>query len=447
MVQGDVARPASAKPPGLRRILGVGFGLAVIVGSTLGIGILRAPGLVAGQVSKPSIILALWLAGGLYTLLGAVCLAELGTMLPQAGGYYVYARRTFGDAVGFAVGWTDWITYCAVLGYVSIGIGEFTAVLLPSFAPFVKIVAVATLVGLVALQSAGLRVSSRFQEITTAVKFVAFLVVVLAALAFARGTPADAAVLAPAASLVGVVAALQLVIITYGGWQSALYFTEEDRDPNRNLPRSMIGGVASVIVVYLLVNFALLAVLPVPDLARSTLPAADAAQILLGRRGRQVITVLSLVSLPPLLNAIMMIGTRILFAMGRDGLLWRRTAEVTAGGAPVAATVVTTAVAVVLIVTGTFQKLVAIASFFLVLNYSVCCLALVVLRRREPGRIRPFRAWGYPWSAGIVLAGAAAFLAGAAVGDTVNAGAALALMAAGVVGRIVVVRLREWRRA
>ena len=140
MVLGDAARSATAKPPGLRRILGVGFGLAVIVGSTLGIGILRAPGLVAGQVSRPSIILGLWLAGGLYTLLGAVCLAELGTMLPQAGGYYVYARRTFGDAVGFAVGWTDWITYCAVLGYVSIGIGEFTAVLLPSLAGAVMIV-------------------------------------------------------------------------------------------------------------------------------------------------------------------------------------------------------------------------------------------------------------------------------------------------------------------
>src|SRR6478735_3688197 len=141
MVQGDVARPAPAKPPGLRRILGVGFGLAVIVGSTLGIGILRAPGLVAGQVSTPSIILGLWLAGGLYTLLGAVCLAELGTMLPQAGGYYVYARHAFGNTVGFAVGWSDWLTYCAVLGYVSIAIGEFSAVLWPAFAPYVKAVA------------------------------------------------------------------------------------------------------------------------------------------------------------------------------------------------------------------------------------------------------------------------------------------------------------------
>src|SRR5206468_8551559 len=122
----------------LRRVLGFAFGLAVIVGSTLGIGILRAPGLVAAQVSSPSIILGLWLAGGLYTLLGAVCLAELGTMLPEAGGYYVYARRAFGDSIGFAVGWTDWVTYCAVLGYVSIAIGEFTAVLAPSLAALIK---------------------------------------------------------------------------------------------------------------------------------------------------------------------------------------------------------------------------------------------------------------------------------------------------------------------
>jgi len=436
-----VSAPASARAPaaasGLRRILGVGFGLAVIVGSTLGIGILRAPGLVAGQISNPSVILALWLVGGLYTLLGAVCLAELGTMLPAAGGYYVYARRAFGDWVGFAVGWTDWLTYGAVLGYVSIAIGEFTAVLVPSLGGFVKVVAVAALVGLVALQAAGIRVSARFQEVTTAVKFAAFLSVVVAALLLAPAVSSGTASPALAPSLVGVVVALQSVVITYGGWQSALYFTEEDRDPDRNLPRSMIAGVASVIVVYLLVNLALLSVLPVPDLARSTLPAADVAQILMGDRGRQIITVLSLVSLPPLLNAIMMIGTRILFALGRDGLLWKRTAGVTAGGAPLTATVVTTAVAIALIVSGTFQKLVAIASFFLVLNYSICCLALVVLRRREPDRPRPFRAWGYPWSAAIVLAGAAAFLLGTAVGDPVNAAAALALTAAGLAGRFV----------
>ena len=136
---------AAATPRGLRRILGVGFGFAVIVGSTLGVGILRTPGLVAGQVSSPAIILVIWLVGGLYTFLCAVCLAELGTMYPEAGGYYVYARRAFGDTVGFAVGWTDWVTYCAVLGYVSIAVGEFSVVLMPALAGFARIVAIATL--------------------------------------------------------------------------------------------------------------------------------------------------------------------------------------------------------------------------------------------------------------------------------------------------------------
>ena len=113
---------STAEPParrGLVRILGLGFGLAVIVGSTLGVGILRTPGLVAGQLPNATAILAVWLAGGLYTLLGAICLAELGTMLPDAGGYYVYARRAFGVTVGFAVGWTDWICYCAGIGETS----------------------------------------------------------------------------------------------------------------------------------------------------------------------------------------------------------------------------------------------------------------------------------------------------------------------------------------
>ena len=355
-------------------------------------------------------------------------------MLPEAGGYYVYARRAFGEAVAFAVGWTDWITYCAVLGYVSIAIGEFAALLLPSLGGSEKAVSMLALAALAGLQLAGLRVSSRFQEITTAVKCAAFLAVVAAALAFAP--PARSAAGAQSSSFSGLIVALQSVVITYGGWQSGLYFAEEDRDPDRNLPRSMIGGVAAVIVVYLLVNVALLSVLPIADLSRSTLPAADAAQVLAGRRGGEIITLLSIVSLPPMLNAILMIGTRILFAMGRDRMLWRRAASVNQRGTPAAAMLATTAVALALIATGTFQLLVAVASFFLAANYFVCCLALIVLRRREPDHVRPFRAWGYPWSAGVVLAGAAAFLAGAAAGDPVNAAGAVALLGLGLLIRL-----------
>ena len=430
--------PADARPRSghLRRLLGLGFGLAVIVGSTIGVGILRTPGLVAGHLHSGSAILVLWLVGGLYTLLGAVCLAELGTTVPQAGGYYVYARRAFGNWVGFGVGWTDWLTYCTVLAYVTIGLAEFSGVLLPALAGWVRPIAMAALLAMVVLQWAGLQVSARFQEWTTAVKFLAFLALVVAALA--RGRNLAAATDAPGVTFTSAILALQAVVIAYGGWQSALYFTEEDRDPARHLPRAMVGGVAAVIAVYLLVNLALLAVLPIAELAKSTLPGADAAAVLAGERGKQIITVLSVISLLPLLNAILMIGTRILFAMGRDGLVSPRTASVNPGGTPDVATLVTTGVAVLLIASGTFQNLIALASVFLAANYCICCLALVALRQREPDLARPFRAWGYPWSAAVVVAGAVVFLAGVLVNDTASALKAMGLLALGLAGRTAV---------
>jgi APA family basic amino acid/polyamine antiporter len=434
---------ARAEPRRLRRVLGLGFGLAVIVGSTLGIGILRAPGLVAGQLHSSTSILAVWIVGGVYTLLGSICLTELGAAVPGAGGYYVYARRAFGDVTGFAVGWTDWLTYCSVLAYVSIALAEFCAKLVPSLAGAETMIAMGALVAFVALQLAGVKVSGAFQEITTAIKFVAFFALVIACLAWplpATSTAASAMAGATRTTLAGLIAALQAVVITYGGWQSALYFTEEDRDPGRNLPRAMIGGVAAVIVIYVLVNVALLAVLPIPQIAASTLPAADAAARLVGARGGVLLTALSIISLVPLLNAILMIGTRILFGLGRDRLFWSKTSQVSPGGTPVVATLITTSVAVVLIATGTFQQLVATTSFLLAANYCVSCLALIALRRREPELPRPFRAWGYPWSAWIVLAGAVVFLWGVLIGDTHNGVAALGLMAAGVIGYLAIGR-------
>src|SRR5262249_48328224 len=158
-----------------------------------------------------------------------------------------------GDWVGFAVGWTDWVTYCCVLGYVSQGMSDFLGRLVPSLAGHGKPVAIALLVGFVALQWAGLRISSWFQEWTTALTCLAFLALVVAGLAMAGGStaapPGPLPAPVPVATLSGVVAALSAVVITYDGWQSPLYFTEEDRDPTRNLPRAMIGGVVAVIAI------------------------------------------------------------------------------------------------------------------------------------------------------------------------------------------------------
>ena len=215
---------------------------------------------------------------------------------------------------------------------------------------------------------------------------------------------------------------------------------EEDRDPARNLPRTMILGVLSVIGIYLLVNIALLRVLPMSELAGATLPAADAARIIAGAQGRSFITILSVLSLVPLLNAVMMMGTRIVFALGRDRLFWSRTSTVNAGGTPDVAMLLTTAIALGLIATGTFQRLIAMTSFFLMVNYCLCCLALIVLRRREPDLRRLYRAWGYPWSVWIVMIGAVIFLIAMLIGDLVNGLAALGLLAVGLIGSALFVR-------
>jgi APA family basic amino acid/polyamine antiporter len=423
----------------LRRVLGVGFGLAVSIGGTIGVGILRTPGLVAEQLHTPLAILLLWVAGGIYTLLGASCLTELGVMLPRAGGFYVYVRRAFGDTTGFAVGWTDWLMYCSVLGYLSIAIAEFVAALGLISGGAIRSLSVLILVSIVALQWLGIRISSLFQEMTTSLKCVAFLVLVGACLLVPTGGSPSARI-PPSMTISGLVVALQAIVITYAGWQSPLYFIEEDRNPARNLPRTMIGGVLSVIGIYLLVNIALLKVLPMSELSSATLPAADAARVIAGAHGRNLIILLSVISLVPLLNAITMMGTRVIFALGRDKLFWSRTSTVNRRGTPDTATLLTAAVAVGLIATGTFQRLIAMTSFFVTANYALCCVALVVLRRREPDLPRPYQAWGYPWSVWLVAVGSAMFLLGMLAGDVLDGLAAIGLLAIGLVGRALFTR-------
>ena len=423
----------------LRRVLGVGFGLSASIGGTIGVGILRTPGLVAEQLHLRSLILLSWVAGGIYTLLGASCLTELGLMFPRAGGFYVYVRRAFGNTAGFAVGWTDWLTYCSVVGYLSIAIAEFITALGMVPGASVRALAVLMLLSIVGLQLLGIRISSQFQEVTTSLKCIAFLALISACLLLPASQHGPAPIPMPV-TFSGLIIALQAIVITYGGWQSPLYFIEEDRDPVRNLPRVMTGGVLSVIGIYLLVNVALLKLLPMTELSGATLPAADAARLIAGAHGRNLIILLSVISLVPLLNAVTMIGARVIFAMGRDQLFWSRTSIVNHGGTPGTATLLTAAVAAGLIATGTFQRLIAMTSFFLAANYTLCCVALIALRRREPELARPYRAWGYPWSVWIVAAGSVTFLVGMLAGDMFNGLAALGLLAIGLIGRALFTR-------
>ena len=425
------------------RILGLGFGLAVVFGSTVGVGILRLPGTVAAQLGDSWLILAVWIAGGVYTLLGAASIAELAAMLPQAGGFYVYAKRAFGGGVGFTVGWGDWLNNCAVLAYGSVAAAEYLSALTSRMAGHETAVALLLLASLTLVHWIGLRLSSVVLQLNSSATALT-LILLAGACFFHRGTsdsalhhPLAAAPSSALAIFAALIVAFRAVIVTYDGWYEAIYFAEEDKNPARNLPRAMIGGVVLIVALYMLMNLAFLLVMPMAELASSKLPAADAAQVVFASSSfahlsGKFVTLLSLLTLISLVNSVMLGAPRILFAVGRDGLFTERVAAVSATGTPRPALLLSSLAAGVLVASGTFENIVTVAAFFVASIYCLNYVAVFTLRRREPAAQRPFRAWGYPWSTGIVLLGSFLFLVAAIHGDPVDALRAFVLLAISV---------------
>ena len=261
MIQSKVISQSSFMPKGkLLRILSWGFGLAITIGGTIGVSIFRLPGPIAALLAVPALIILIWLLGGIYTLLSANYTAELATMLPKAGGPYVYAHRAYGPYIGFVVGWSGWLGDIAALSFLSIALGEYVVMLFPPNAlgnP--TIVALIILVLLAILNWVGLRSGSFIQKITSIIKSVALLVFI--AVCFIYGgreasliqTPAISAPSSMFALFSGIALSFQLVLGAYGGWNTAVYFSEEDKNPGKNIPRSLHYGVLLVIAIYLLV--------------------------------------------------------------------------------------------------------------------------------------------------------------------------------------------------
>jgi APA family basic amino acid/polyamine antiporter len=409
----------------LLKILGVGFGLAIVIGATIGSGILRTPGVVAANLGSVWLVLAVWFLGGVYALVGANTFAELATMLPKDGGGYVYIRRAYGDFFGFAGGMNDFILTCCGAAYISIIFGEYAAALFPSLGGRENVVAVSLLFVLFLVNWVGLRAGDFTQKLLSLVKVIAFFVLIIACFVFggnANTAPQEStAALASSLSVFAAVAlSLQAVMETYAGWNSAVYFAEENTDPARAIPCSLFLGVLLVMAIYVLVNGALLYALPLSQIAASKLPAADAAQIIFGEAGGKVITALALCSILGILNSIVLYNPRVLFAMSRDSLLPRQGAKVNEGGTPTVALLITVALMMIFALSGTFETLLAIAAFLSLVGDSVVYLTIFVLRRREPDLPRPFRAIGYPVLPAIVLVGAWVLLIVYVVGNTMN---------------------------
>jgi len=398
------------------------FGIAAAIGNTIAAGIVRTPGDIARLLPNPWLFLLVWILGGLYALLGASSLAELGAAIPRSGGQYNFSRRALGEYGGFIVGWSDWLSTCGTNAAVAIVIGEYSLAFVPGLQAgsrplLVKAIAVSILLFFAVLQWRGVKWGSGVQLATAALKTGAFVILVAACFVLGghlREAAAAAAVPPPPLPagwflVIGFMLALQNVIYTVDGWDGIIYFSEEIKQPGRDVPRAIFGSVFSIMGIYLLLNAAVLYVLPMSEISGNDFALGAAANRVLGHYGDPIIRIIMIVSLLSCINACQMFCTRTLYAMSCDRLFFRQAARVNKGGTPVVALFLSTLVGITFIL-GSFERVIAMLSIFFVANYTLSYTSLFVLRKREPDMPRPYRAWGYPWTTAIALAASATFL-------------------------------------
>lgn len=343
-------------------------------------------------------------------------------MTPQSGGQTVFVRRAFGAYPGFAVAWSDWLSTCASVTAVTIVFTDALVALLPRLAAHHAQLVMATILAFAAAQWSGIRNVNALQVATSVLKATAFLALIIACLITTPAQPTAVAQVPARLGLAGLMLALQLMIFTYDGWTGALYFSGEVRDPGRDIVRSTVSGVLSVVAIYLLINIAFLHQIPLHAMAGDPLVADSAARAVFGRAGVTIVRLLIAASLLSCINALLLIATRVFYAMG--------AARVSGRGTPTTALLVSAIVAVLFTASGAFNIVIVLASFFFVANYAVSFCALFRLRRTEPDAPRPYRAWGHPFTTGLVLLASLAFLIGAVAADARHSLYALALLAA-----------------
>jgi len=398
-----IPTPANVRTRGqLLRVLGLGFGVAVGVGGVVGGGILRAPGSALDHAPLPWLVLLLWALAGGQALLGANVVAEVMTSVPKSGGIFNVAGRAFGNFGALLVGWSDWLINTASVAALSIAAAEFLAIIDPALTPYISVLGAAVALALSLLNWLGVKEGKFAQIITTAAKGALLVAIIILILLF-KPAPALAAKPVAAVGLVGIVVAYQLIVGAYSGWTSPAYFAEEDANPARNIPRALLVSILTVAAIYLTMNAALLYALPVGVMRSAELPVSIAIGNIFGHLSLIVVAAVAIVTLIGCNNASIMIATRILHGLARDGFVPRAISRVNGGGTPDLALAATGALAIVLALTGRFETIFLITAALTVFVNAMIDAALFKLRWSEPDLPRPYRSLGYPWLPGLAL--------------------------------------------
>lgn len=421
----------------LRKVLGVAFGLAVVVGSTIGVGILRAPGSIAALIPDARLILCCWILMAFYIVLSASSYAELTTMMPKAGGAYNYIKRAFGTYTGFVNGWFDFLTNAIAPAYFCIVLGEYCLLIIPQLAGQEKIIALAFLTFFAAINLPGIKAGSAIQKVTSAIKIFLFLILIIGCFVV-QPQSADAIQatekLLASGGIIAFFKAIQLISGAYDGWMSVSFFAEEDSDPARNIPRSYLIGATTIGILYILINAAVLYILPIETIAKSPLAASEAASVAFGSWSGTLMTAVAIFSLVSILNAYMLIPSRILYGLSRDGFFSHKFTVVNAGGTPYRALLLCYGFAFLLILISSFETLFAISVFMMTIVTGFAFASLIRLRHTEPDLPRPYKAFAYPFSTWLALVVTIILFVGFAVSDTLSLALVLGFVVISFVG-------------
>lgn len=413
----------------LLRVLGLAFGLAAVVGSVIGQGILRSPGIVAQASGSEAVLIGLWALGALLALVSALPFAELGAALPNAGGQVLWVQRAFGRVTGVAAAMAILVLFLSTTALLCFVVGEFLLRLgVGGGALGAGALGFAVLVLFCLINAAGTRAGGVTQIILSSAKGLVLLGLVIVLFAQPGAAPSAPANVAPGGWLAFGTAML-VIIGTYNGWADLGMYGEEIENPGKSIPRAMFGGIIGVAVLYLLVNLALLHVMAPAAMAGSDFAAADATADVFGTRAGLVFTAFGALSVGAIANLGVMTTSRLVFAMARGGMLPHALMRVSRLGTPIAAMLVSSAFAAVFLVSGTYLALSATSVSLSQAMLAMTAAAALALRVRAPDLPRPYRAPFQPWSLWLALGLNLALLGVFVVQDPFNALLGFALVA------------------
>jgi APA family basic amino acid/polyamine antiporter len=374
---------------------------AVVAGNMIGAGIFTTSGFIARDTGSARAMLALWIAGGIVALIGALAYAELGAAMPEAGGEYVYLREAYGPVAGYLSGWTSFFAgFSGAIAAALLAFAGYLVQVLPALALFdQQLVAIATLWILAGIHLAGARRSGRLQNLLTGATVIAIAGLVCAGFAVGHGSFLHFSSAAPAHGSAAV--ALIFVLYAYSGWNGAAYLAGEIIDPARGLPRALIAGTGGVIALYVALNALYVWALPISAMSGVLAVGGKAAATLFGPRATTMVAALIALAILSSASAMMMAGPRVYFAMARDGVFPEIFASARDRSGPAASIVLqATWTTALILVFGVFERVVLYAGFAITLFSTATVAAVVVLRlRKGAAQHRPFLMPGYPWLA------------------------------------------------